>query len=90
MSSLQGIAEYLHAQVYSPVPQPQYQAADYGDTLDCTYLCAYLCAGLAADIAQYASKYKPDGMEDKKPLAMVMSLDSRYFPEELYTSKERK
>ncbi|KAL3137784.1 DNA-directed RNA polymerase III subunit RPC7-like [Trebouxia sp. C0009 RCD-2024] len=46
--------------------------------------------GLAADIAQYASKYKPDGMEDKKPLAMVMSLDSRYFPEELYTSKERK
>ena len=46
--------------------------------------------GLAADIAQYASKYQPDNMEDKKPLAMVMSLDSRYFPEELYTSKERK
>lgn len=46
--------------------------------------------GLAADIAQYASKYKPDNMEDKKPLAMVMSLDSRYFPEELYSSKERK
>ena len=58
----------------------------YQETLDCT--CC--CVGLAADIAQYASKYKPDAMEDKKPLAMVMSLDSRYFPEELYTSKERK
>ena len=48
------------------------------------------CTGLAADIAQYASKYKPDNKEDRTPLAMVLSLDPRYFPEELFTSKQRK
>ncbi|DBA93149.1 TPA: hypothetical protein ACH3X2_003461 [Trebouxia sp. C0005] len=32
----------------------------------------------------------PSAGQDAKRLAMVMTLDPRYFPEELYTSKERK
>ena len=46
--------------------------------------------GIAADIAHYSSKYRPDGQDGKRSLAMVMSLDPHYFPEELYTNKERK
>ncbi len=45
--------------------------------------------GVAADIAKYTGK-DPSASQDAKRLAMVMSLDPRYFPEELYTSKERK
>lgn len=45
--------------------------------------------GVAADIARYTGKDSSAG-QDAKRLAMVMSLDPRYFPEELYTSKERK
>ncbi len=46
--------------------------------------------GLAAEIAQYSSKYWPESQEGKRSLALVMSLDPRYFPDELYTSKDRK
>ena len=45
--------------------------------------------GVAADIARYTGK-DPSAGQDANRLAMVMSLDPRYFPEELYTSKERK
>lgn len=46
--------------------------------------------GLSADIARYSSKYRPENKDSKASLAMVMSLDPYYFPEELYTTKERK
>ena len=53
-------------------------------------ICLYWNAdGVAADIARYTGK-DPTAGQDAKRLAMVMSLDPRYFPEELYTSKERK
>lgn len=57
-----------------------------------TWYChTQLCGadGVAGDIARYTGR-DPSHGEEAKRLAMVMSLDPRYFPEELYTSKERK
>lgn len=51
---------------------------------------AYAADSTAAAIARYSSKYRPDSQDSKRALAMVMSLDPHYFPEELYTNKERK
>ena len=56
--------------------------------MQCT--CSGDADGLSADIARYSSKYRPESKDSKASLAMVMSLDPYYFPEELYTTKERK
>lgn len=46
--------------------------------------------GHGAAVSRGSGKQQPDTQERAKALARVMILDSRYFPQELYSDKERK
>ena len=49
-----------------------------------------MAGAIGAAASHDTGKAQPDAQEHAKALARIMILDGRYFPQELYSDKERK
>ena len=52
-------------------------------------VCGALCSGKITD-DPYAQSKDANGCRQKLPLTSVLTLDAKYFPEELFSSSEKR
>ena len=52
-------------------------------------MCGALCSGKIMD-DPYAQSKDANGCRQKLPLTSVLTLDAKYFPEELFSSSEKR